>query len=137
MMTNETFEVGDRVMWRSGAAGKIGEKTGAIARIIPPGEVPDDVRAPGHSRAHVSYVVRADNGRAYWPRVKHLKRDGSTVTVALSPDDRKLLDWLRNQLGGCGCDHVFPLLDRLAVGAPAGAAVPVKERLCLASEDCP
>lgn len=121
-MTDKTFEVGDRVVWRSGAAGKIGEKTGAIARIVRPGEVPDDIRKPGTSRKHVSYVVRADNGSAYWPHVQHLQHDGSMAAVTLSPDDRKLLDWLRGQLGGCGCDHVFPLLDRLAAGVTPSAA---------------
>lgn len=115
--TNETFEAGDRVRWRSGAAGKLMEKAGTIARLVRPGDVPEDIRNPGSSRDHVSYVVRADNGRAYWPRVQHLQRDVSVVTVTLSPDDRKLLDWLRGQLGGIGCDHVFPLLDRLVAGA--------------------
>jgi hypothetical protein len=80
----ETIHCGTRVRWTSGAAGKIGEKVGAVERVLQPGETPSrsEIREPGASRDHVSYLVRADNGRLYWPRVRHLVPEGGP------PDDR-------------------------------------------------
>jgi len=67
--------IGDRVSWTSGAAGKIGDKTGVIERVWQPGEVParSEIREPGLGRDGVSYLIKADNGKLYWPRVKGLK----------------------------------------------------------------
>lgn len=105
-------------MWHSGASGSTLKKTGKIVRVLPPGEVPESaaIRKPGAPRDHVSYVVRADNGRLYWPRAAALQRDVAARIVRLSFDDCKLLDWLQGQLGGAGCDHVLPLLERLTAG---------------------
>lgn len=117
-MSNEILESGTRVRWRFPIRGAR-EKFGTIARAVPPGEVPEGFR--GFGRNVISYIVRTDstrsnNGRAYWVRAALLARDDTIVTVALSPEDRKQLDWLAGEIGGCGCDHVIPLLERLAAG---------------------
>ncbi len=72
-MSDPTFSVGEPVRWTSQSAGITRTKTGKIADRIPSGMRPKTIRNPGAARDHVSYLVRADNGRLYWPRVAHLE----------------------------------------------------------------
>lgn len=69
----QAFQIGDRVTWSSQSAGIRKEKTGIVIALVSPGQVPDGIRNPGLSRDHVSYLIRADGGRLYWPRVMHLR----------------------------------------------------------------
>lgn len=65
-----TFAVGDRVTWRSQAAGMWKEKDGEVVAVIPIGARPQ-MKGVGWKRDHVSYLVRA-GGRLYWPRASAL-----------------------------------------------------------------
>jgi hypothetical protein len=73
-MASETrFQVGDRVKWKSQAAGTWREKEGEVVEVVRAGAQPKTYEAL--ARDHESYVVRAvAKGRTsqkpalYWPR---------------------------------------------------------------------
>lgn len=67
--------VGARVRWSSQSNGSRTTKTGAITEVIASKTRPRSTRVGqfGMPRDHVSYLVRGDNGRLYWPRVSTLE----------------------------------------------------------------
>jgi hypothetical protein len=85
---HKQFSVGDRVTWRSQAAGIWKVKTGTIVEVIRPHTIPRE-RGFGTSRKHESYIVEVKpepvlHGKhqiqrknakpeTYWPRVSNLK----------------------------------------------------------------
>lgn len=74
---------GDRVQWKSQAAGMHRIKVGEVVEVVPPHTAPSSRGDSGMPRDHESYIVRAvANGRqtqqprCYWPRA---------VALALAP----------------------------------------------------
>lgn len=79
------LELNSLVEWASQAQGTTKTKTGGIAQIVQPGELPDRERFPslytgagvGSPRKAVSYVVvvgkEGNKGKAYWPLAQKLK----------------------------------------------------------------
>ena len=75
---------GDRVTWKSQSQGYYSKKIGGVVRVVPPFTSPIYQSDPNYlqrqvalnttKRNHESYVIRADNGRLYWPRVSALKK---------------------------------------------------------------
>lgn len=84
MPANKDFEVGDKVVWTSQAAGSWRTKTGTVVAVVPAFHYPPRVQPPlidaGGSRDHTSYVVHVPTpsgkgaGKHYWPRVHNLKK---------------------------------------------------------------
>ena len=88
------FQVGDRVMWESQAAGSLTVKTGKVAAIVPKDTAPNYfgfLKANGllsHARMfdgwprnHESYLIEVPGGKTpkakpklYWPRVRQLRK---------------------------------------------------------------
>lgn len=86
-MTSEGFEVGDRVKWRSGAAGKMLNKTGEVVEVVEANQAPTHKEISGALRKAKSYVVKVDQGPTrkallYWPRAELLKLAGAEETTA-------------------------------------------------------
>jgi hypothetical protein len=85
-MDSKAFQVGDRVLWRSQAAGLYATKEGTIVEVVPAGTRPTTlgVGSSGAPRNGISYVVRARKEtrtragnlgyreRLYWPLTSHL-----------------------------------------------------------------
>lgn len=74
------FKVGDRVVWRSQAAGTWRVKRGEVVEVVPAGHDPQaTIPGRGFWRDKESYVVRATPDRPkarpqlYWPRTSALK----------------------------------------------------------------
>lgn len=68
------FKLGDRVTWTSSSAGTTKTKTGAVVLVLGArASGCEHVKNAGRARDHVSYIVRSDEGRKYWPRVAALK----------------------------------------------------------------
>ena len=99
------FVVGSRVTWRSQAAGTWLEKSGEVVAVVAPArrgwaalEAAGISARPGgwgHSRVEQSYIVRATNGRLYWPRTSALKDeqlDRQHLVVYRRPAEL-LLEW--------------------------------------------
>lgn len=76
---SKQFKVGDKVSWRSQAAGNYATKVGKITKVVPAGVRPiEDIGGCGLSRKHESYIVKAEASstgrtRSYWPLVSLLK----------------------------------------------------------------
>ena len=83
-----TFTVGSRVTWKSQAAGVWREKTGTVVAVVRSTqtgwsaleEVGIKARPGGWGRTRipnildeVSFIVREDGGRLYWPRASALR----------------------------------------------------------------
>lgn len=81
------MKVGDRVAWTSQSAGRSKAKRGTVVEIVLPGERPN-IKGVGWGRDHVSYLVREDSGRLYWPRVAHLKSDETGAAEEQCRKDR-------------------------------------------------
>lgn len=74
---SKQFKVGDKVTWRSQAAGSYTNKKGEIIEVIPAGQRPK-IPGCGYARKHESYVVKAEaestgRTRKYWPIVTLLQ----------------------------------------------------------------
>lgn len=65
------FQLGERVTWTSAGV----EKRGEIVEVVKWGRYPE-TRVPIHGfyREHFSYVVKAQDGRFFWPWVGTLRR---------------------------------------------------------------
>lgn len=87
------MQIGDKVTWRSQAAGSTTEKIGEIVVVVPAGKHPHEAmsvelkrqnlprRYDGWPRDHESYIVAVKKGKTdkalpvlYWPRVSGLKK---------------------------------------------------------------
>jgi hypothetical protein len=95
---HKSFAVGDRVTWKSQAAGSWKQKTGTVVEVVPAHRIPRDKNF-GSSRTHDSYIVevtfepkrstsaiksvRQRKPERYWPRVSNLRlvEAGSTSAV--------------------------------------------------------
>ena len=74
-MMQHQFEVGDRVEWDArspGAKSTITIRATVVSVVQPGGRVPGlylpNLGSAGHGMRHdVSYIVRSERGRIYWP----------------------------------------------------------------------
>ena len=87
------MQIGDKVTWRSQAAGSTTDKTGEIVVVVPAFKCPHEAmsdklkqkklprRYDGFLRDHESYIVAVKVGKTdkarpalYWPRVLSLRK---------------------------------------------------------------
>lgn len=74
------IKIGDKVSWKSQAAGYFKVKEGVVVAIVPAKRFVNDFIPPGFKidgasgyRNHESYIVRVGNSiNLNWPRVRHL-----------------------------------------------------------------
>lgn len=72
MLKPREFKVGDRVTWKSQAAGSWKRKTGTITEVVPPNKLPQTQHYYGR-RPHQWYVVSVD-GVMYYPVASKLAK---------------------------------------------------------------
>ena len=74
-MSKQQFGVDDVVEWSSVSGGVAKKKIGVVVQVVVAGAVP---RIPfsvrPSARDHISFVVKADKGKLYWPRICFLKK---------------------------------------------------------------
>jgi hypothetical protein len=117
------FALGQRVEWGGTAAGAARVFSGLIVEVVPAGILP---RARGGipsgparaARDHESYIVRAGNGRRYWPRVEALGR--APEPVIATDHDRAILRAAEAAAGMAGVGTTMD--DVAAAGARIGTA---------------
>lgn len=119
----QQFQLGDRVKWKSQAAGTWLEKEGEIVEVVPAGKRPKNVASL--PRTFDSYVVRAvPKGREkevaafYWPRpsalelVSRAEADGSYARAAIEGGDLVIRLRIANIpsafQGGVDCGAIEP-----------------------------
>ncbi len=117
----DPLTIGARVTWTSQSAGVTKTKAGVVEVVVPAGEKPAGIRNPGTSRDHVSYLVRADHGRLYWPRVKHLELAPATGAeiLALAREHRVIAAAELPAVLDSIAEHRTEDRDRLGIAAEA------------------
>lgn len=91
-MTQQQFEIGDKVLWQSSAGGYRATKIGTVVGIVPPGKspfsTPNEIKVPegycttklggGLARRAISYFVAVERQKSkpllYWPNASQLQR---------------------------------------------------------------
>ena len=139
-MKNAThFKAGDKVTWRSAAAGTWKDKTGVIVEVVQANRFPVSDIDGAISRNHVSYVVEVKNGKRkpalYWPRPNALKLSDAAgadepycagTVVILEPEDLPRLARGERIAVGVSGDQIVVRLSK----AVQPAATPAGPRSC-------
>lgn len=72
-----TFKLNDRVRWSTQGRGRVTERLGFVAEVVPAGKRPRrNLQDPGQPRDHESYVVQVLTPGGYqyfWPHVVKLE----------------------------------------------------------------
>ncbi len=146
-MKNAThFKAGDKVTWRSAAAGTWKDKTGVIVEVVQANSLPLSDIDGAISRNHVSYVVEVRDGKRkpalYWPRPNALKMVGADepycagTVVILEPEDLSRLARGERVVVGPSGDQIVVRLSKavVPVSPAASPTAPAEPRSCASVE---